>query len=1358
MKSHPVYILLLVMLQLIGIPDVCGQETTVGIRMEGSSCEYGRVRFSAVLTGSSAGTVRWFKQGVLRDLPLGNGLSLELAALRLSDGGSYFCIFTEPVSGREYFSDTVTLNVPRLPVVLPDVFDGVAGDVLELVAENAGGDPLDASKLRWYPSGATANPYSFTVGKADFYVRAEYHDGGCMGVDSTLVRSRSRRLYYGGDEDGFSRVSSAFRIETITPLHRDYCAGETIPFKIKAFGEGGDNNFSYLWYHVYGGTNTGVASTDSFALDPAGVRDAGLYYCEVRNASGFMVTSDTFTLTYTPLHIHINHDAVYADEGEEIQLKASGDNARVLGGDSLSWCVATLTANQWPDLSPSYSCTSSPDSLFRFTAGAEGSQIRVTYTNNKGCTASDSLPVFSRSRRLSFGGNEDGFARVGAAFVVERIHPSGAIQEFCEGDEIGFKASVVGEDNSHYHFYWWKVEQPTNRLIAESNTFALSGLGLSDAGYYLCEAQDENGASAFTDTVFLTPHEVHIPAAVYLSPGEELRLTASGADGEFLTSFLRWYERIEGDTEYSLLSFSGNPLSYRVGSSNLTLRVESVFSGHCNASDSTLVYIRSNSVFRGGADDGYDYSGEAPRIVRPYLPSALCSVSDSLSLQVFALGSRLQYRWELFREEWIPVIASGLQTEGAAGSFLQLRELPEDFRGRFRCRVCNETDTVYSSTVDVTGNHRLKASVSPEIVRFGTETTGVVTVTLEQGVKPWTYRYETPMGVKRSRVDLREDTDLFTVSELGTYTLFYLSDSLGCEQTSELPLVKVTSYKIPEVTLSGGGEVCTGSLASLVFKVTDGIGPWAITVLKDGKEASDLGISFPYTLNDRETALWFTITEGGAYTVGSVKDLNGGTSSWEGNFSGKAVFTVREQDVVRFTPLADNHVGSCQAMNLFSLLEPRVNGIQDFGGTFFCDGIPVGQEWSGSVGTHTIRYVQQVDELGCAGQAEVDVIVDAQPVVSLTGETDLCGNTAGELTVTSSVPDIVFTLERCRTTLSGQTDCRESSLSSVMEYREQVLFLETDSCLHYRLSKVEDSHGCTVPGELAKTFFHRPQPSLRLRSRYPDLASSEWKIQDTVYTWGDYAGVEIALSHETLPFSIEYRNQHITGGIWNIGEQTATTSFNVGGVYRFSVRDAWCSETDAGNLIICPMKAFYFRMKVRLDGLPFDDMTGKDLVVQLVSDGKVTGSATCRVLGNGTVVGQDGKQILSTENFFMGIPIDDRDYHIILRSEGYLAVMSRRDVRFSEDKQTARLIDFTDETNIYFSDGDLSRHMTELGAMDGKTVWGMSLVDSNVNDLISVKDVNLTLRAGRETKTEDAGQTRKNRDKYSEVENQEMWK
>lgn len=1363
-------ILLIPILMCFSALQSAGQHTTLKVTLKGGGCENAPVRFEASVSSTVTYTSRWWKVGSLRDHALtSNSRIYEILSARLSDAGQYYCVVTETESGYELYSDTLSLLVNPLPVRLPLGVPSIGErNDLPVEALDNNGALIDGRKLTWsygtliqwqagtaihLPSGSGGNPFMLRGSTSDMILKVRYDEGVCTGYDSLRVRVKPSRYYWGGSDDGYARVSSAFRVELNTPLERDYCVGETIRFKITAISDGGSSNFQYQWWHIVGGNNIAVSSDTAFRLSPARVADAGAYYCEVRDENGFVVLSDTQHLTLTPLTIRVQPRTAYAGEGEEVKVTAFSDTGTVLGGDSLSWYAGGAPP------------VVSGDSVYLFTAGSADAFIRATYTNWKGCKAADSLHVITKPDILSVGGVEDGFSKVGAAFTVERIHPVGKVEEYCAGGGVPLKAQVTGEDNANYTFRWWKVSRPSDRLVAEKDTINLKNLSAADAGLYYCEARDANGYIAYTDTLLLTLHNVELPGTFYATEGEHVTFTAYNTKAEVITTSLTWYERMDGDTEFYPLPDTDNPLKYAIGSGNTMLRVISNLLPGCSATDSTRVIVRKNGLFKGTQGDGFDVTGVPPVIIRPYLPATLCSAYDSVNLQVFAEGSELEYQWQVLADggKWINVenaaSVQGYNVMGSGSSLLRLTSMPEEYRGKLRCAVFNDLDTVYSNNVTLYGHHLLQASVDPEVVRLGDETSATVAVRLEHGIKPWAYRYQNPSGVVRIRSGLQDSVNLFSVSDLGMYRLTYLSDSLGCELTADLPDVEVTTYKIPKITISGDNEVCAGTNVNLLLSILEGIGPWEITLHCDGVPADNLGISWPLKVTTRDTSIWFYANTGGLYTVDTITDLNKGGKRWGGVTSGKASIKVRESDDLRFKIIRDNHIGSCKPVDLIALLQPTVNGVVENGGSFYTDGFLVSSLWQPDPGMHTIRYIQRPNIFGCASKVEVDLIADMQPSVQLILPGSLCENDTAVLLVRSTGNNVSFDLkqERVSRLFFGGSPVVTEKIYQVpaslthMDYRENLKFLPEDSCLIYTVNNIADKHGCRPSGLLkySDTLIHHFRPALQLHVRYPDVADAQWvPVSDTLWTIGDEAGIKGALITGDKATAMVYMRNEANGeSSFPLDTENKISSE---GAYRFKITDAFCANDEAARLVVKLTPGGYLRLKVRLEGNIVDP---KQLLVELLDGETVVAVDTCWVLSDGIVRNRDGGGILSVWDFHrQSLQPLRGEYRIAVHCVGYLSVVSKRTYRVSATASDTPLLDFTDELNVYQETGNPANHMTRIGERDGKAIWGLSTVEGNGNNLISVSDANVTVTEPVRFSTggDETGRTRKNRDKHGQ--------
>lgn len=1320
-----------------------GNSPNVRVSLITDDCEYSSARFEATVGGLGHYTCHWYKVGELRDIPLGEGITYEIPSLSVRDAGFYYCVVTNPVNGENIKSALLELNVSVLEVYLPDILNVSEREKFTLSALDADGNPLSESKLKWYLNG-TANKTgnSFTALSTDMHIQATYLEGTCRGTASTDVFVKPRKLFRGGNEDGFSRVSLSFQVEIIVPPV--YCENEELAFRASARGDAGTSGFTFRWWKVGHGYDLLVSERQNFFLSPSKASDAGDYYCEVRDQNGFTVLSDTQSLVLLPVRISIDPNLCYAAQGDRLTFTASYSAGDTISHDSLNWYQRAVSAPSWTAGKGNH-----------FIAGAGDSYFKAVYTNSKGCMAEDSSLIITRAHKSFLGGIDDGFAFSGAGFTVMRVLPASKLYEFCDGGSVIFRATVPEGDDSQYRFRWWKVSSPTNELLSDSPDFSLSGLQSRDAGYYFCEARDNNGFSAFTDTVQLTSKRVVLPAVLHAFAGERVSLTASDIHGNPVSGILTW--RPSG------LGIS-NPLTFTAPASDMLVRVTCDFGERCLATDSTWVYIHDKTVFHGGDNDGFDRTQIPPALTKPRLPESLCTLADTVSFETGAIGSDLRYQWEyrLISSQasgWDNIQKLNIPIVGATAPLIHLQEMPEDLAVLLRCKISNSLATIYSDTVRLYGHHLLQATVDKPFVTLYDQKKESVCITLQHGVMPWSFHYVTPLNTRYQRNDLRVPTDLMEVSETGTYRLIYLRDSLGCELRDSLPEIKVSRPEIPEITISGDKEVCENSDVLLRLEVRNGVGPWQVWIDLDGSPATDPGLSWPLTITGRDTSLLFQATRGGTYTIAKIEDLNSGNGNaiTQGITSGSASIILHMPDLVRFATLTDNHVGSCYKIDLFSHLRPYTDQATHIStdGDFYVNGVLIPVLWTPVIGKHTVRYVQKMDAYGCSGSAEVTLIADPLPGLTLHADRNVCENTSGDLQIRTVGNEVTFQLIRKRTDrmsmlVSETVSQIGTSELSDKNYSEVIRFMAGDSCLIYTVRNISDKHGCVVADVLSDTVYSRVSPQIFLQILYPDQTNGQWaslRNVDTIYTWGDAAGIRVVPHKGVNPVDIQCEQVDYTDKKFNINDLHLADA----GIYRFSASDRYCSNGNAGELTLIHLKPLYTRLKVLLEGLAVNNQ--KEITVDLVQDNRVVGSAVFFARGDGMVVDQEGNSVLSTRSFLFTSPLAGDNFDIIVRSEGYLAVRNKKPFQFSETASSSILIDLTDSANLFSYDGDLSRHATRIGERDGKVIWALSTVEANDNDLISVRDANGTLLLpSRFTDTGDETQrTLKNRDKYSGI-------
>ncbi|MBT7481331.1 MAG: hypothetical protein HN677_02950 [Flavobacteriales bacterium] len=158
------------------------------------------------------------------------------------------------------------------------------------------------------------------------------------------------------------------------------------------------------------------------------------------------------------------------------------------------------------------------------------------------------------------------------------------------------------------------------------------------------------------------------------------------------------------------------------------------------------------------------------------------------------------------------------------------------------------------------------------------------------GQSPWSLTYDIN-GTPSGPLTLSNATDLLTVSPATTsvYTFSSISDANNCSSTIT-DAITITVNQLPEVTVSGGGEVCDdGSTVDVIFNTTNGTPTFNLNyaVGISNRLASNIGYQYVLTTN-----------ESGTYSVTSVVDSKGCVGK---SISGTADVIVNPMPVVKFS-------------------------------------------------------------------------------------------------------------------------------------------------------------------------------------------------------------------------------------------------------------------------------------------------------------------------------------------------------------------------------------------------------------------------------------------------------------------------
>ena len=1342
------------------------QTFRVSMVKDGDGCEGSTVEMVAFVTGggSQGFTYEWKKVGIIHDKTVGQGYILTLDKITVADSGRYYCIVTDLSDTTVVWSDTATVAANQLVVNLPQNLSTMEDETVKITATGADGRELPSSRLKWFPSGS-GNPLNYRAGSSDIKIRVKYTEGECSGMDSTQIFVKPSVNYYGLFDDGFSRVSLAFRVTVEGPVQ--FCDSEPLTFKAAADCDAGEDNYTFSWYKLSGIHSRLVGQGAVYKIPSARAVDEGRYYCSVRDVNGFTVVSDTLLLAYEPIPIVLD-DFLYGIEGEELLAEARDTLGNLLSKDSLTWYKRSGGV-LWTKLGGVMNPC-------KFTSGNKDMEIKAVFTNWKKCTAIDSLPVYIRASANFLGGGDDGFAQGGSDFIVTVDPP--LQREFCENDRIVLNAHVDGATEG-YTFRWWKVGSPSNSIVGELAEFEIPKALVSDAGYYYCTARDGNGFTAKSDTVLLVPRQINLPEALYASAYEtDLAVTVLDGKNDTVRGSMKWEKRLVGS--WIPLSVSGtNPYYFNAPDRNMTIRVSYDY-GSCLATDTMPVYIKVYENSGSGEGDGYART-LLPPIIRQNIPfKQYCTTDDSISLAIVAEGSDIRYEWQMLSgSEFMRVAlngASGVNDPCLTMTGLRAGQTGE-FSGVFRCKVSCGDIVLYSDTTKVFANHQLSMKVDKDTMALYNGVAGKAEVALVNGAMPWQYTYKSPFGQAYGSDSLRVKTDSIVIDIPGVYRFVSLRDSLGCEVTEDLPSIMVTSPEIPKVKIEllSNAEICPGGDVYLRVTVRDGVGPWKVW-LKTQVDGvfSDLdvpGLTMPLEIGKDENGkknVNLTTDKNAIYLVDSIVDLNGGHGEWAGVVEGSGVeVRILDADPVQFARLSDNHIGMCDPVDLFDKLKPHIEGRLLTTGMFKANGQEVTpRNWMPiNAIPYTLTYIYKNDQ-GCPTTLEVELVADALPAALLTLPENLCEGEEIQLQITLNGTDFRFDLEQERISRGAKSTVTKRLVSSGedREWFEDVYFLQEDSCLVYRLANLQDKHGCSTiqANQNARIYYHET-PDIRMEFRTPDDAGQAWQsLTDTIWTFKEAVGLKTTLTSGVIPWDLKIETTAMSRSARRSGflllangltPQEKQNTVTEEGDYRCYVSDRYCRREEPVEFAVRYQQPAYLRLKLFLEGMSTEK---ENITIELrkgvsvqdaAENGEIVGTAKCIVSSDGTVTDQQGGSTIRLSDY--GVKGKTESLYVVIRHPGYLPVMSAKAYLITDNKNKASFIDFSNGVNVYTTGGEVIDHMTKIDERDGNIVWALSAVDTQGNKLISVRDGNtLQQTKGRVVNWD---MTRKNRDKHSKV-------
>lgn len=812
--------------------------------------------------------------------------------------------------------------------------------------------------------------------------------------------------------------------------------------------------------------------------------------------------------------------------------------------------------------------------------------------------------------------------------------------------------------------------------------------------------------------------------------------------------------------------------------------------------DSCYVTVHVNDNFTGEIADGYSKSCGPPRVLQTIaVKGQPCSGTEGIKMSVICFERDAVYKWQ--RYDSIRKVYAALPDSlardviGADSSTMIFKRLRPAFNGVYRCVVdnsCGAGTTLSDSLLLHVNRCMIDAEMVPDTVELCRGEQKKIAVNLLDGVAPWQYTYRTPGGTELTRMVDRQLSDTIVVDSVGIYQLVLLKDGSGDIRmgAENLPKILVKQRTQPEATISGPrDELCWGEEASVSIKITEGVGPWKVWILRDDNQLADEVVANPVNLTGRDTVIRFMATETMTYHIGGVEDYFNGVAICDGTAVGMAAVNVRQVEPVRFQPVADNHFGQCSNVNLFTLLQPKLGDrpVALGEGKFYVDSVALADDWWGvansKAGCHKIYY--ELNTGNCvAASPEITLCIDSVTVNAELSKKHVCMGDPLSYEITLGDKGYTFTWQNIRVGRNGvsvPTSLTET-LNESMSSTKQITWLSGDSCQIFALNSVTDRHGCSgytrLP--LLDTVYNHIRPSFGLLTR---SGSTSWSESATVSVReGEPAYIRGQLKAGVAPWTLWGKQVTPSGGSFGIHSNGiyADTILKKEGLYCFQAEDKYCANwMDEKCVFVNYVKSAYVRLKVLLEG-PYDNNSARmtsslqnvmpryfgmdrlpvensaidwieielrqgkssrtpvSEVAELSDSCNIILRDTCLLLADGTVVDRHGNTKIE---FSQGLRQSEKCY-IVLRHRNHLATMTNKPYIITTSADSVVLVDFTDSSTVYMGTENLSQTMSVVGVRDGKQIWALGVGEVNENAIVSLLDPNDVKALGLQT-TRDCG-------------------
>lgn len=600
----------------------------------------------------------WRKVGETR--VLSREQNFHKRATSLSDGGEYFCMLIDPsekdIRLRSVSSDTATvtiLNGPIAKISAPQegekICQGITIDLDASATENNKEFERDVYEYEWFGANITYTgiPYianAYTGGNGQYILKASMDE--CVTYDTVKVNIYSPEVYLSPtlflSKEEIVEFSVPNPENNTIRWHMFVRGMEVEDYKTTA-----DTVHYRIWETAKVIVERQVGGCSGYDTCDVFVKDIRQYIGG--NDDGFLVTSTKF----------------YAKAPEFTDLVCEGDAAtmyvEVVGNDFYRYA--------WKKVGDE-SRILSEDALYKIPVTKKGDEgyyfCEITDVNNNVTINSDRV------------------------YIAVKELPKAVIEvddtDLCFGQNVELRVDqTVLKEGIQYAYLWWG-----NGI--QGDTAAVTSFRAEKDGVYRLMVAD--GDCYSTDTVDLTVKKYRLEIDKIYSVKKGGDITLQGTVNGDSTTLLNW--KVNGQPYKGV-----NPLELMSIQKTMNFTVQTA--GKCLVESSGTIYVRNETGYQGGMEDGFTMPNSLPKILDQSELVLGCDV-DTATLWVTAvLTEDLKFRWEKFNEtfnkfEDLKPTGYG-NVSGFEESILKFTSILAVDEGRYRCRLRNQYGYVYTREI-----------------------------------------------------------------------------------------------------------------------------------------------------------------------------------------------------------------------------------------------------------------------------------------------------------------------------------------------------------------------------------------------------------------------------------------------------------------------------------------------------------------------------------------------------------------------------------------------------------------------------------------------------------------------------------